>query len=289
MKKFLALIALMSVFALNCAEAFALSEKDTKDVIKFVKKVERLSDKNKIKELTDCYSDDYVSFDKYTKEEMKEVFKIASKLYPKTKTKGEILKIEEKEDNTLKVYIQEQSTANMTIKGEDVIYASKNVIKGKMTSTSNHALIIKKENGVWKIKGDEIYGEETKIEYGEAISADFKMETPNYITPGEEFSVKTTISVPENRFAVGSIGHDKVIFLPKKYNDPYRSIDQTGVLERIMIANKEGQNEYINSTFAFIAPCFKKTKDDKTTSGASVSGMGIQVKRVNVKQIEANL
>ena len=57
-----------------------------------------------------------------------------------------------------------------------------------------------------------------------------------------------------------------------------------GILERVMIANKEGKNEYANSTFAFVSTYIKKRKGKILEHGIAVSGMGIYVKRMNLKK-----
>lgn len=273
---------IINLFAVN--SALAVTPEDYGNVIKITKKMCRLANKNKISELGEFYSKDYKSFDGYNKEEILKIYEIANKLYPNTKTKEKITKIET-ENDFIKVYIDEVSTTKINVEGEDTAYASKDKVKGEMKSTSSYSMTFKEEDGVFKVVSDEIYSEITDIRYGEAINADFEMEAPKAIKPGEEFTVKTTLEMPEGRFVVGSIGHDKIVFPSEKYLDPFRAVNKTGILERVMIANEEGKNEYANSTFTFIAPYTAK-KDDETKKGASVSGMGIYIRRLNtVKEV----
>ena len=284
MKKFYKLLAITLILFLSITNvSFAIEKKDLKDVVKITKKIKKLADKNKIDKLSEYYSENYVSFDGYNKKEIIEVFKTASKLYPDVKTKEKILKVEEK-DGIVKVYINELSKTDMTVKGQDAIYSLEGKVKGKMETVADYSISYKKENDGWKIVGDEIFLEETKIFYGEALDVKFEMETPENIVEGEEFCVKTTVEMPKNRFVVGSIGHDKIVFPPEKYNDPYRSVDETGILERIMVANKDGKNEYANSTFAFIAPREIKDKNDNKMVKPAISGMGIYLRRMNIKE-----
>ena len=87
--------------------------------------------------------------------------------------------------------------------------------------------------------------------------------------------------VPAGRVAVGSIGHDKIVYPVEKYWDPYRAIDSTGILERVMIANGDNTNEYANATYAFIKSAGPKSKSKYK---AVISGMGLYVKRKNIEK-----
>lgn len=282
--KILSGVILFSLLSLNAAYA-EINQSDYKEVIKLTKKLRKLADKNEIEELAKYYSEDYKSFDGYNKKQMLEIFSIANKLYPNSKTKETILKTEAKDD-LIKIYLTEHSKARIDVKGEDAAYATKNKVKGEVVSNSDYSMIYRKEENGWMVLGDEIYSETTEIRYGEAIKADFDIEVPENITPGDEFTVKAVVKIPENRFVVGSIGHDKIVFPPEKYYDPYRAINKTGILERVMIANKEGLNEYANMTVAFITPfgtgIDKETRLEKIK--AAISGMGIYVKRINTKE-----
>lgn len=265
---------------------FAISANNKKEIVKITKKMCKLSNNNKIDELGEYYSDNYKSFDGYGKKQILEIYKITNELYPNSKSKEKITKIEEK-DNLVTVYIDEKSKTKVDVTGENAIYALKDKIKGEMKSISTYSITFNKENENWKVIKDEIYSEETRIRYGEAIKTDFEMETPDKLKEGEEFTVKTTLKMPTDRIAVGSIGHDKIIYPPKKYFDPYRSINESGILERVMIANKDGKNEYANSTFALIVPRSKiKSAKEKENTNAAITGMGIFIKRINLDRKE---
>lgn len=277
-------IAIMLLMVQN--SAFAINPNDKKEIVKITKKMCKLSNNNKIDELGEYYSNNYRSFDGYDKKEILEIYKITNGLYPNSKTKEKITKIEEK-DGLIVVYIDEKSKTKVDVMGNDALYAPKDKIKGEMKSTSTYSITFNKEDENWKVIKDEIYSEETKIRYGEAIKADFEMETPDILKEGEEFTVKTTLKMPIGRIVVGSIGHDKIIYPPQKYFDPYRSINESGILERVMIANKDGKNEYANSTFALIAPRSTiKSAKEKENIKAAITGMGIFIKRINLDRKE---
>ena len=275
------IILILFFITANCS--YAVTASDYKTVIKSVKKMCKLTNQNKIDELKSFYSKDYKSFDGYNRDQIIEIFKIANKLYPDIKSKEKITKIETKDDN-IKIYMEEFSKGKMFVAGEDARYAPTDTVKGKMTSSSSYSFLFKKENDKWLIISDEIYNEETAITYGDAINVDFKMEVPDSIKEGEEYTVKTTLQMPSDKVVVGSIGHDRIIFPPEKYFDPYRTVSDSGILERVMIANKEGKNEYANSTFAFISPFTMKKNAKEIEYRASISGMGIYVKRINLKK-----
>ncbi len=284
MRKFILILtaALLVNFSVFNAAFAAITENDYREVIKITKKLRKMSDKNDIKGLSKYYSENYKSFDGYDKEHIMEIFETAGKLYPDSKTKEKIIKIED-ENDLIKVYIDETSSTKILIEGEEASYASEKKIKGKMTSSANYSMTYKKEEAGWRVIADEIYEEITDIRYGEAIKSAFQMETPDKLTPGEEFSVKTTLEVPKERYVVGSIGHDKIIYPPEKYWDPYRAIDSEGILERVMIANKEGLNEYANATFAFVKAF---GENEENALRATISGMGFYVKRINMQKDE---
>ena len=275
-------LVVAGVISINAS--YAVSTADCKEVMKITKKMAKFSDRNNIDKLAEYYSENYRSFDGYNRDEIIKIYKIANRLYPNSKTKEKITNVEAGDDY-IKVFFHEQTKTRTDVKGEDAVYAVNEKIKGVMNSVSDYSVTFKKEDEKWVIVTDEIYNETTEIKYGEAINADFQMEIPESIKPGEEFTVKTTLKMPEDRFVVGSIGHDKIVFPPEKYFDPYRAVDNSGILERVMHANKEGKNEYANSTFAFITPQAEKSKDGKNEKiKASISGMGIYVKRINTKK-----
>lgn len=281
--KFFAVVLVFSLFSVN--SVFALTVKEQGNVLKITKKMSRLANSNKIDELIQYYSKDYKSFDGYNRDEIIQIFKMASELYPKSRTKEKITKVEEK-DGLIKVYIEETSKTKMNVLGEDAKYAVQDKVKGKMISYSKYAMNFRNEDGSYRVISDEIFDETTEIKYGEALKSKFEMEVPKNVKLGEEFTVKTTVEMPENRVVVGSIGHDKIIFPPQKYFDPYRTINETGILERVMVANTEGKNEYVNSSYAFIAPVEIQKSKNGSKLKAAISGMGIYVKRMNTTKEE---
>lgn len=282
MRKSIAAFVLFTALMVMAAPAYSITVKDYSTVLKTVKKLDKLAKKGDLEEMSKYYSENYKSFDGYGKKELIKIFEISSQLFPSVKSKEKITRVDTKND-TITVYIDEHSKAKMDVSGVEARYALDNKIKGRMNSYSKYAMIFKKEDdGIWRVAGDKVFYERTDIKYGEAIKTPFVMETPDMIKSGEEYTVKATLQMPENRLVVGAIGHDAIVFPPVKYPDPFRAVDKTGVLERIMIANKDGMNEYANYTYAFIVPVKltnKKTKREITK--AAISGMGLVVKRVN--------
>ena len=282
MKKFTSILvsALIVNFMLIGAAFANISEQDVQEAIKITEKLRKLSDKNDIEGIKKYYSDNYKSHDGYNKDQVMEIFETARKLYPSSKTKETIKKVDV-EGDLIKIYIDEISTTKFTVKGEDASYTENGKIKGKMVSSADYSMTYKKENDSLVVVADEIFSEVTDIRYGEAMEADFKMEAPKTLKPKEEFTVKTTLIVPEDRVAVGSIGHDKIVYPVEKYWDPYRAIDSTGILERVMIANGDNTNEYANATYAFIKSAGPKSKSKYK---AVISGMGFYVQRMNMEK-----
>lgn len=282
MKKFTSVLvlALIANFMLIGAAFANISEQDVQEAIKITEKLRKLSDKNDIEGIKKYYSDNYKSHDGYNKDQIMEIFETARKLYPSSKTKETIKKVDV-EGDLIKIYIDEISTTKFTVKGEDASYTEKGKIKGKMVSVADYSMTYKKENDSLLVVADEIFSEVTDIRYGEAMEADFKMDAPKTLKPKEEFTVKITLVVPEDRVAVGSIGHDKIVYPVEKYWDPYRAIDSTGILERVMIANGDNTNEYANATYAFIKSAGPKSKSKYK---AVISGMGFYVQRMNMEK-----
>lgn len=282
MKKFTSILVLALIvnFMLIGAAFANISEQDVQEAIKITEKLRKLSDKNDIEGIKKYYSDNYKSHDGYNKDQIMEIFETARKLYPSSKTKETIKKVDV-EGDLIKIYIDEISTTKFTVKGEDASYTEKGKIKGKMVSVADYSMTYKKENDSLLVVADEIFSEVTDIRYGEAMEADFKMDAPKTLKPKEEFTVKITLVVPEDRVAVGSIGHDKIVYPVEKYWDPYRAIDSTGILERVMIANGDNTNEYANATYAFIKSAGPKSKSKYK---AVISGMGFYVQRMNMEK-----
>ena len=280
-------VSFILIMFLSINSVYAITTEDYENIVKITKKLRKLSDRGKTEEIAKYYSDNYKSFDGYNKEETLSIFQSAKELYPDIKTKEVIEKVEP-DDDIVRVYINETSYSKLDVKGKDAKYAVGNKIKGRMDSKAYYSMIYKKEGKDWKVIGDEIYSESTEIKYGEAIDTEFNMEVPSSIKPNEEYTVKISLKMPLKRFVVGSIGHDKIVYPPEKTYDPYRAINKSGILERVMIANKEGKNEYANSTFAFINPFVKIKKNNKDIDAdkAVISGLGFYVKRINAQSKE---
>ncbi len=291
MKK-VALIFALILFVTNAAFA-KVTNGDLRKAVHITKKICRLSNKKliEVNKIFSYYSDEYKSFDGYTKDETIETFKSAVDIYNDLKTMETIKKVEEK-DGLIKVYIDDISTAAIPVfkngASPALIYPLSQYAPGELKSDSSYALIFKKEKDGWKIISDEVFSETTEIRYGKAIEAEFEMEVPDEIEKGQEFTVKTTLNVPENHAAIGSIGHDEIVFPFEMSNPPARAINKSGVLERVMIANSKGVNEYASSMFLLI-----NNRDiinhaffgDKLTA----AGLGIVVKRLNMNQGKSSL
>ncbi len=286
MKNLIKIITFLSMLSISLNPAFCLDKKDYKEAVAASKKMCKLVNQNKIDELKDYYATDYKSFDGYTRDELMDIYKVALELYPDIKSKEKITKVEE-ENGNIKIYITEKSKIKIDPTYVEAIWESMDKLKGTMQSSSHYAVIFKKENGAWVVASDEIYDETTEIKYGEAIGASFQMDMPDNIKSGEEYTVKTVLKPKKGRFMVGSIGHDKIALPLEKNDSPFRSIEGKGTLERVMIANKEGKNEYVNYSYAFIAPHTFKDKYTESVTYMFVSGMGFVVKRINILKEEA--
>ena len=135
-------ISIVLALFLSVNTVFAITTEDYENVIKITKKLRKLSDKGKTEEIAKYYSENYKSFDGYNKEETLNIFESARELYPKIKTKEKIEKVETKDD-TIKVYITENSYAKLDVKGADAKYAVGNKIKGRMDSKAYYSMIVR--------------------------------------------------------------------------------------------------------------------------------------------------
>ena len=130
------ILALILNFTLKDVAFALVTEKDVAKVVKITEKLRKLSDKNDIEGIKQYYSDSYKSADGYNKTQIMEIFETARKLYPGSKTKETIKKVDI-EGDLIKIYIDEISTTKFVVKGKEASYKEKGKIKGRMVSTAD--------------------------------------------------------------------------------------------------------------------------------------------------------
>ena len=95
---------------------------------------------------------------------------------------------------------------------------------------------------------------------------------------GDKYNVVFDIKIPKGYYALGSITNEDIVYPQKPPKEVFRNIKQDTELERIIVANTNGHNEYAIASIGLTKPSI--TEDNQIH--INVVGLGFLMNRVNV-------
>ena len=118
--------------------------------------------------------------------------------------------------------------------------------------------------------------EKVSLKYGEAKSMPVDITAPKLVPENCEYDVKVKIDSPDGVLVIGSIVNDRIVFPHSQKKDVFKSV-KSDVLERVVRANNNGNNEYVSATIGITRASIEPPK-----VMFKMTGMAFVMSRVNI-------
>lgn len=250
-----------------------------KSLLNNLNKYSNAHDSDKIKEF---YSKDYQSYDGFNLNAFVAAIKETFKIYPDITYKSRINSINIM-NNWASVELTDTSISKKQALTQAIINnkpITDKKIEGVMESICNYIVYLKKTDGRWQIYADSIISETTSIKYG--VMQDMKIDiiSPLVAKEGEEYCISLNVEEkPKDSIILASLSREEIKYPPKTPIESFRKVPSTGILERIVQANKNGLNEY---SLASVGITEISLNEEKTAINYEMSGIAFLMKRVNI-------
>lgn len=277
------LFIIFIVFILSNLNCYAITNDTDKAQIKsLLGSINKYSNEHNIDKLKPYYSKDYLSYDGFNYDAFFVSVKETFKTYPDISYKSKIKSINVSGDFAA-VEMADTSTSTRQTLTQSIV-ENKPVLNqklnGLMKSKCHYIVYLKKTKGKWQIYSDNIITEETAIRYGKAQEIDMDIVSPQIAKEGEEYCIGLDVAKkPKDSFILASLSREEIKYPPKIPADAFRKMPSKGMLERIVIANKKGMNEYSLASVGITTISLNK---EKTAINYQMSGIAFLMKRVNV-------
>lgn len=229
----------------------------------------KYSEKNNVEKLKSLYSDSFVNNDGFDKETIFKMMEQSADAY-KDITYNTVIDNIYVEGNYAVVDVHEfamGTTTKKNIETDDF---------GLITSDLYYTDYLRKEGNKWKIISTYIKSEKVALKYGEAKSMPVDIIAPKSVPEGCEYDVKVNIESPDGVLVIGSIINDQIVFSHVQTKDVFKSV-KSDVLERIVKANNNSNNEYVSSTIGITRASIEPPK-----LLFQMTGIAFVMSRVNV-------
>ncbi len=290
MRKFFIFLALPFIMlflsaALDSQSAFGAEKtyiKEKSEIRTLINDLNKYSNEHDIEGIKSYYSKDYKSYDGFNYDAFLLSIKDTFKSYPDISYKSKIKSININ-GNFASVELIDTSTSKRQTTTQAIIN-NKPVLDekmyGTMESVCHYVVYLKKSNNKWQIYSDNIISEETAIKYGTTEDMKIGIWSPPVVEEGEEYCISlNATNKPKNSIMLASLTREEIKYPPSTPFDAFRKMPKDGALERLVIANKKGINEY---SLASLGITEISLNEERTAINYKMSGVAFIMKRVNV-------
>lgn len=204
---------------------------------KILEKQTKFASKHDYTGLFNLYAQDFVNTDGFTKDVYFKLIQDTWTSYPDITYTTDIKNITV-DGHTASAEVYETSLATTTQLNEGV------KLFGELHSNSNGVYYFKKIKNKWLISGEKVYNEKSFLKYGDTRFINMDLISPEKVTPNEYYTASLKVDLPENAFAIASIGRDEITYPQDQAAEVFRRLPEDNILERMFYANKNGKNEY---------------------------------------------
>lgn len=233
------------------------------------KKLTKYSEKNDNEKLKSLYSDSYVNNDKFNKKIIFELVEQSSSSYKDVDYENIIESISVNGNYAV-------VKAREIAKGVTLVKQPKTDDYGEVYSDIYYTDYLQKEGKDWKILASVVHSEKVSLKHGEAKNIDVDVIAPEMVPSNTEYEVKVTTSLPDGVMMFGSIVNEPIVYPQVSKKDVFRSV-RSGKLERLLMSNSDGNNEYAAVTIGITRP-----KVVPPELKFDITGMAFVMTRVNV-------
>lgn len=243
-----------------------------RDIRKILNKQNKLATKHDYNGLFALYSKDFISSDGFTKDVYFALIKDTWNSYTDISYTTEIKNITVN-GNKAEAEVYETALATSTQIEEGI------KLFGELHSYSNGTYYFTKNNGKWLVSGERVKNEKSYLKYGDTRFIDMDLTSPETVKPGEYYTASLKIDLPENAFAIASIGRDEIKYPQSQAPEAFRKLPDDHILERMFYANKNGKNEYNIASIGIT----KSENITPNTVRVYIAGLAFIMTRVNLE------
>lgn len=255
------------------------NELNNEELKSFVDTFAEYQNKHNITALKRLYSADFVNVDGFNKQQLFDLIEKTYENYPDITSEykiEEIVRLENYSIITLKQKTQATTKTPSKITGD----------KGEYNADLRIVMYLKREANSWKIYSEDTLFEYSSIAYGTAKGVKTKLNAPQKVLNGAEYSAGVEVEIPNNFTAIASINSTQIVEGFNLQGESFRQVDlNKGYLERIIKANSLNNNEAVVVSVGFTQQnqdMFKKPKIE-------ISGLLMLMQRVDIIPTTSNL
>lgn len=263
----------ISVFAQCPANTNQVSQNvDLKNLNTFLDKFLAYSNSHNVDKLKNLYAQNYVSYDSLTKNQLMELTKDSWKNYPDLKYSSDIRNIRINE-NFAAIESYDKNIGS-TAKKSDITDDT-----GIIESCSHNITYLQRFGKEWKIISDRVNFEKTIIKYGTAKNLNADLSAPEQVFSGEDYTVRLSVEVPDGKIAIAAIAREPIVYPQTQTEQIFRQVPpSTGILERVMKANKTNNNELASASVGYT----EMIQNIYANPDVKLTGIALLLVRVNV-------
>ena len=259
-------------YAQNLTPAtYTEQNQETKQINTLIEKFLKCSNSHDFDEIKKFYAPNYISGDGLKKDDLMSIIKESWENYPDIQYSSEIKSI--RVNNNLATVESYDKATSKAAKKSSITNDT-----GVLESLSHNIIYLQKFGKGWRIVSDKVYYESTIIKYGCAKNLNIKFNAPEQISAGEDYTASLYTDIPSKTIVFGSITREPIVYPEAKSEEIFRQIPpETGLLERVMPANKTNNNELAVASLGYTEVSGSYGNPD-----LSLTGIVIALQRVNV-------
>ena len=235
----------------------------------FYKDFNKYSENNDIEKLKSLYADDFINNDGFNKKTVFEMITKAQDAYKDIEYTTTIENIVT-DGKYASVDIHEAAVGTTTKKQEQIDDY------GLVASDITYTDYLKKDGNKWKISSSVVKSEKVALKYGETKNMPIEITAPRYVPEGSSYDVTIKTDAPNGVLVLGSIVNEPIVLPQVQNKDVFKSI-KSGLLERVLKANTDGNNEY-----AAVTVGITRATIEPPDVVFTMTGMAFLMSRVNV-------
>lgn len=250
-----------------------LNDNDRESIKSFWSDYQTYTNNHDLEGLKKLYAPQFISGDGFKQTDMLNLIKDAWKNYSDMKFSSDVKSIR---INNGYATIESVDKSQATTSDKSELTGD----NGIMNSEAYNIMYLKRFGNNWKIVTDRSLYEKTSIKYGTAKNTQMSFTAPEQVNAGEAYTASLSTEFPEENVAIGSIAKEPIVYPEIKPEDIFRPVpSDSGILERVMKANKTNNNELAVASVGFTT----LSKAPLTGQPEVVlTGIALLIQRVNV-------
>lgn len=240
-----------------------------KEITNLFKKIDNYTEKQDLRKLKEFYDDNFINNDGFDKDTYFKAVKTAFDNYKYTSANTEVKNVAVF-DNYAIALVTENSEGKTLKDGEND--------NGLIISSADIYYYLTREGRKWKISSATVMDEKCSILYGEAKNIYFSLNVPLQVKAGSEYTSSLSFQPTKTHIVMAALSNEPITFPSQGLKkESYKTIKNDGILERILISNKDKYNEYAVASIGITAPELNGTKIT-----VKLVGTAYVIRRVNV-------